>query len=125
MKLPQLIIQPNCRQLIWVTQEMLRRIIYDSQEGMSRHALSSTAESKAMSQCLLLTTPSPVLGWHTFLPEDFRIPGQHCLQKHRHVALRVVIPQVVLQLSGMQGEEGSQRVIYTLHKIVGHYAFSP
>lgn len=57
-----------------------------------------------MAQCLLLTTPNLVLGWHTFVPEDFGVPGQQGLEKHWHVTLGLIIPQVVLQLSGKQAK---------------------
>lgn len=55
-----------------------------------------------MSPCLLLTALKPVSGGHTFLPEDVGVPGQHCLQQHWHVSLRVITAQVVLQLSVMK-----------------------
>lgn len=60
-----------------------------------------------MSQCLLLTTQNLVLGLHTFVPEDFGIPGQQSLEEHWHITLGFIVPQVVLQLSGKQTEEQS------------------
>lgn len=57
-----------------------------------------------MSPCLLLTALNPESGGHTFLPEDVGVPGQHRLQQHRHVALRVIAAQVVLQLYVLGGD---------------------
>lgn len=71
---------------------------------MRAHAISSTAKSTATAQCLLLTTPNLVLGWPTFVPEDFGVPGQQSLEKHWHVTLGFIVPQVVLQLSGKRAK---------------------
>lgn len=69
---------------------------------MREHALSSTAEPAVMARRLLLTTPNLELGRHTFVPEDFGVPGQQGLQKHWHVTLGFIVAQVVLQFSGKQ-----------------------
>lgn len=57
-----------------------------------------------MPHCLLLTTQNRVLDWHTFVPENFGVPGQQSLEKHWHVALGFIVPQVVFQLSGKQAK---------------------
>lgn len=40
----------------------------------------------------------------TFLPENAGIPGQHGLQQHRCISLRLIATQVVLEFSGKHTE---------------------
>lgn len=40
----------------------------------------------------------------TFIPEDFGVSGEQSLQKHWHVTLGFIVPQVVLQLTENKGK---------------------
>lgn len=44
------------------------------------------------------------MDWRTFIPEDFGVSGEESLQKHWHVTLGFIVPQVVLQLTENKGK---------------------
>lgn len=92
---------------VHLNQEMLKWIIsIGGNQACSQGESMHWAQLQTI-QCLLLTTPNLVLGCHTFVPEDMGVSGQQGLEKHWHITLRFIIPQVVLQLSRKKTTEQS------------------